>query len=269
MGVSLPSLYQVFFGAMGASGSRVLWAMLASLALGAVHALSPGHGKALVVASLMGSRGSLRRALGLAATVAVTHTGSVFVLALIVVVAHATLLPEQLTPLVTLAVAILTVVFGLDLTRRALRARARGGDPDDGHHHDHAGHDHGTGPGQHSRAGGGHSARGDGLDLSWRYTLSVGVLGGLVPNATALLVVLMAGTFGQAGTGILVVFCYGAGIAAVLAAIGVGSIALRRRGREPGAGGRLQRLVAQLPLVSGLVVVAVGVVLSLQAAIAL
>jgi hypothetical protein len=66
----------------------------------------------------------------------------VLILALIVVVANARLLPAQMTPVIALGVAILTVVFGLDLTRRALGARARG-DPIDDHHHDHASPDHG------------------------------------------------------------------------------------------------------------------------------
>ena len=270
MSVSFPSLYQVFFGALGASGPGVASAMLVSLVLGAVHALSPGHGKSLVVASLMGSRGSLPRACGLAITVAVTHTASVLVLALVVALANASLLPGQLTPFITLGVAILTVAFGIDLTRRAVRARASGGVPDHDHDHDHdhgASHDHGAALIPH-RHGGRHSPGPRGFDLSWRYTLSVGVLGGLVPNATALVVVLMAGTLGQVQTGILVVVCYGVGIASVLAAIGAGSIVLRRRGREAPAG-RLQRLVALLPLASGLLVVAVGVVLSLQAAMSL
>jgi nickel/cobalt transporter (NicO) family protein len=266
--VSLPSLYQVFFGALGGSGTGVMWAMLVSLVLGAVHALSPGHGKALVVASLMGSRGSLRRAFGLAITVAVTHTASVLILALIVVVANARFLPAQLTPLITLGVAILTVVFGVDLTRRAIKARAGSGASDADHHH-HADHDHGTDHTPHEHGHGELATSARGFDLSWRYTLSVGVLGGLVPNATALVVVLMAGTFGQIETGILVVVCYGAGIASVLTAIGVGSIVLRRRGRETGPGDLVQRLVAPLPLISGLIVVAVGVVLSIQAAITL
>lgn len=268
MSLALLSLYQVFLGAMGASGLHVGWVMLASVVLGAAHALSPGHGKTLVVASLMGSRGSLRRAFGLAVTVAVTHTASVLILALIVVVANARLLPAQMTPVIALGVAILTVVFGLDLTRRALGARARG-DPVGDHDHDHASPDHGIDRSPHRDGGAQRSAGGRGYDLSWRYTFSVGVLGGLVPNATALIVVLMAGAFGQIEAGILVVVGYGIGIAAVLAAIGAASIVLRNRGREAGVAGWMQRFVAPLPLVSGLLVVAVGVLLSLQAAMAL
>jgi mannitol-specific phosphotransferase system IIBC component len=55
-------------------------ALLLTFGLGVVHAVSPGHGKTLVVASLLGSQGSLNQVLILAVTVAVTHTAGVLLL---------------------------------------------------------------------------------------------------------------------------------------------------------------------------------------------
>jgi ABC-type nickel/cobalt efflux system permease component RcnA len=66
--------------------------------LGPSTAASPGHGKTLVVASLLGSRGSLGCVLLLAVTVAVTHTLGVLLLAAVVLTVNDSLLPQQITP---------------------------------------------------------------------------------------------------------------------------------------------------------------------------
>ena len=58
----------------------LLFLLLAAFAWGAIHALSPGHGKAMVAAYLVGTRGTPRHALALGATVTFTHTIGVFAL---------------------------------------------------------------------------------------------------------------------------------------------------------------------------------------------
>jgi ABC-type nickel/cobalt efflux system permease component RcnA len=170
---------------VGSSGS-VAAALLVSLLLGAVHGASPGHGKTLVVASLLGSRGSLGRVVLLAITVAVTHTVGVLLLAVVVLTANDSVLPQQITPFITLAADLLVVVFGADLVRRALWARARskgsaGGEHDHSHEHDHPHEYH-------------HPHVPAGLDLTGGYTIStpipdvqvtpdyVGVVEHVVPN---------------------------------------------------------------------------------------
>ena len=47
-----------------------------------MHALSPGHGKTVVGAYLIGSRGTARHALFLGLTVTLVHTAGVFALGL-------------------------------------------------------------------------------------------------------------------------------------------------------------------------------------------
>ena len=49
--------------------------------LGGLHALTPGHGKTLVAAYLVGSRGTVRHATALGAIVTFTHTASVIAIA--------------------------------------------------------------------------------------------------------------------------------------------------------------------------------------------
>jgi ABC-type nickel/cobalt efflux system permease component RcnA len=247
---------------VGSSGS-VAAALLVSLLLGAVHGASPGHGKTLVVASLLGSRGSLGRVLLLAVTVAVTHTVGVLLLAVIVLTANDSLLPNQITPYITLGADILVVLFGADLVRRAVWARSRSketADPlDHAHPHDHD-HPH-VHPHPHIPAG---------LELTRGYTISIGIVGGLVPNGTALVVLLMAIAFHELALGMLLVATFGLGIALVLGAVGVATVIVRHRGGQLTAGsGSFGRAVGLLPLASGLAVLAVGLVLTFTALLAL
>ena len=242
---------------VGSSGS-VIAALLVSLLLGAIHGVSPGHGKTLVVASLLGSRGSVGRVLLLAVTVAVTHTIGVLILAALVLGANDALLPAQLTPYLSLAADILVLLFGADLVRRARWARAASkAGTDHDHDHDHL-HPH---PHPHLPAG---------LELTRGYTVSIGIVGGLAPNGTALVVLLMAIALHQFVIGLLLVLTFGLGIALVMGAVGVATVVVRARGGQlvlPG--GRLGRLVAILPLASGLAVMAVGALLTVAAIVAL
>ncbi len=261
----------------GSSGS-VIAALLVSLLLGAIHGVSPGHGKTLVVASLLGSRGSVGRVLLLAVTVAVTHTVGVLILAALVLGANDALLPAELTPYLSLAADVLVLLFGADLVRRARWARAAskaGADHDHDHDagadhdHDHdagADHDHGA-DADHPHP---HPHLPAGLELTRGYTVSIGIVGGLAPNGTALVVLLMAIALHQFVIGLLLVLTFGLGIALVMGAVGVATVVVRARGGQlvlPG--GRLGRLVAILPLASGLAVMAVGAVLTMAAIAAL
>ncbi len=95
--------------------------LLAAFGWGAVHALSPGHGKAMVAAYLVGTRGTARHAAALGATVTVTHTAGVLLLGVVALTLSAFMLPEQLYPWLNLASGLLVVGVGAAV----LRARAR------------------------------------------------------------------------------------------------------------------------------------------------
>ena len=247
--------------------ARAAAAAFVSFLLGVVHALSPGHGKTLVAAALIGSRGSLRHAVALGLTVAVTHSLGVLLLGFAVLGGADLLLPQQLTLALSLAAALLVVVLGLDLVRRAIR-RPLNLSPHahpPGHGHDHGPEDWAD---QHDDAGVRTDAADEprGFQLSAGYTISIGVVGGLVPSASALIVLLMAVTLDRLALGLLLVAAYGLGIALLLAALGAAIVALRGRAwrrRLPG-GRSLRRLVAVLPLASALAVVAVGMLLTVQ-----
>jgi ABC-type nickel/cobalt efflux system permease component RcnA len=109
----------------------VTGALLLAFVLGAGHALTPGHGKTIVAAYLVGSRGTPRHALILGLTTTITHTAGVFILGLITLFAAHFIVPEQIFPWLELVSGVLVVAIGLLLLRqrggyvlRRLRERA-------------------------------------------------------------------------------------------------------------------------------------------------
>src|ERR1022692_2594859 len=116
--------------------SVMLPGMLAAFAFGAVHALSPGHGKTVVAAYLVGSRGTPRHAIFLGLMVTFTHTISVFALGLVTLYLSRFVLPETITPILG-AISGLTIVWvgGALLYRRTVGRRVP--PPPPGLAHDH------------------------------------------------------------------------------------------------------------------------------------
>ena len=128
---------KVFGDAAAGQGVLVLL-LLAAFGWGAVHALSPGHGKAMVAAYLVGTRGTPRQAVALGAIVTVTHTAGVFALGAVTLALSAYLLPETLYPWLNLVSGLLVVGIGAVVLRANLRRRRA---LRSGHAHGH-GHDH-------------------------------------------------------------------------------------------------------------------------------
>lgn len=238
-------------GSATLSGS--ILALLLSLGLGAAHAVSPGHGKTLVAAYLVGSRSGVRQALILGLTVAITHTAGVFVLGAIILAASERLVPERVLVWLSAAAAALVVALGAWLVGRALGTRgALAAHGRAVHSHDHpAGHRH-----PHP-------------ENPRRGVVLIGLAGGLVPSASALIVLLASLGQGRFGYGVSLIGAFGLGMALVLSGVGIGVVLLRDRARvlavRTRLAPRMERLGAALPLLCGLVVVGVGVVMAVQA----
>ncbi len=212
-----------------AAGRGVLIVLLlTAFAWGAIHALSPGHGKAMVAAYLVGTRGTARHAVALGATVTATHTIGVFALGAVALLLSQYVLPEQLYPWLNLASAALVLVVGGAVLRSRFRAAKH-------HHHHH--HHH---------------------DLSWRGIVGMGTAAGLIPCPSALVVLLGAVAQEEIALGMLLVAAFSAGLAATLTMLG---LAVVRAARLPLPG----RVTAALPTLSALLIVGVGVVLTVQA----
>jgi nickel/cobalt exporter len=102
--------------------SVTLLALLAALVLGAFHAFSPGHGKTIVGAYLIGSRGTARHAAFLGLTVTITHTLGVFVLGFATLVASRFIVPERLFPILSLLSGLIVLGMGMILLAQRWRA---------------------------------------------------------------------------------------------------------------------------------------------------
>jgi nickel/cobalt transporter (NicO) family protein len=119
----------------------ILLGLLVAFGLGAMHALSPGHGKTIVAAYLVGSRGTLKHALFLGSMVTFTHTVSVFLLGLGVLFFQKYVVPDQIIPVLGAVSGLSIVCIGSWLLyQRAKALLATGHKHVHGHHH--AAHDH-------------------------------------------------------------------------------------------------------------------------------
>jgi nickel/cobalt transporter (NicO) family protein len=244
----------------------ILIALAVAFGLGIVHALSPGHGKTIMAAYLVGGRGSTRQAIGLGLAVAVSHTLGVLALAVITIAASSVLPPERLYPILGLASGALVIVIGASLLWSRLRVmRAATGHPHT-HGHDHA-HDH---PHTHATDHGHphphpHPHAPANANISWRGLIALGLSGGLVPSASALILLLGSIAAGAPAYGLVLVAVFGLGMAVVLGGIGFALVHARRLLERRPTAARFGRVAVPLQLATASLVVAFGVLLTSQA----
>jgi ABC-type nickel/cobalt efflux system permease component RcnA len=231
---------------------------------GAAHALTPGHGKAIVAGYLVGTRGRPRHAFLLGATVTATHTAGVFALGFVTLALSQFIVPEQLYPWLTLVSGLLVVAVGGSVLRARVRRRDRGSHEDHDHHHHHHHHGHGAaGDGHHHHGGHDHDHHAHHHDgLTSKGILGVGVAAGLLPCPSALVVLLSAIALHRIGFGLALIVAFSLGLAATITAIGLLAVMARRvfgRVRLDGP------VVRALPAVSALVILGVGLVITAKA----
>jgi nickel/cobalt exporter len=216
----------------------ILASLGAAFFWGMAHALSPGHGKTIVAAYLVGQRGTPWHAAALGLIVTVTHTIGVFALGLITLALSQLIVPEQLYPWLNLVSGLLVVAIGAAVFRsryRHQRAHSHG------HHHHHH-HEHGA-PGRRS-------------------LVAVGISGGLLPCPSALVVLLAAISLHRVAYGMLLIVAFSAGLALSITGIGLVAVFAKRLFRRASFEGRLVRL---LPAASALVILAAGLAMTVRA----
>lgn len=249
----------------GAGSPALPVAMGVALGLGVLHALAPGHGKTVMAAYLVGSRGNLRQAILLGAAVAVSHTVGVLGLGLVTLLGTAAFAPERVFSVLSSISGL--IVTGIGVWMLARWWRNRGGEGH-GHDHDHT-HDHDH---DHDRAhthGGivhSHALPAGWADKSgWKLLASMGLAGGLVPSTSAVVLLLAAVNLGRVPLGILLIVLFGVGMAATLVGVGLGIVGAVRFGVANRFGGRWPgRLQNLLTPIAGLVVFTVGAFLTLR-----
>ena len=229
----------------------------ASTALGALHALTPGHGKALLAGYLVGAKSTPRQAVALGLVVTATHTASVIGIGVLALVAARYVVPGVIVPALELGVGVLVAVLGVRLLRRRWGERPSGttGHGDAGHHahaQDHTHHPSPTGPG---------GAAGS--------VLTMGISGGIVPCPEALAVLLLAVAVHRTALGLGMILAFSAGLAAVLVGLGLFLVTPRLRQwlhRRVPAGSPAGWLI---PLASAAVVAVLGLAMTAKGAGAL
>ena len=258
--------------------SIILFGLLLAFGLGAMHALSPGHGKTVVGAYLVGSRGTPKHALFLGATVTITHTLGVFVLGLITIFASKYILPEKLMPFLSFVSGLMVFFIGISLFKERLfgamgwKSTSHHGignmldnehqllTEDEINEEENLAHTH-----QQARDGLTHSHGGSThthlppANVTWKSLLTLGISGGLLPCPSALVLMLSAINLNRIGYGLILTLVFSVGLATTLTVIG---LAFLYGGRAFG-GSRLgeSRIIKALPVLSALIITCLGAVI--------
>jgi ABC-type nickel/cobalt efflux system permease component RcnA len=245
-------------GKQNLSFGMILMGLAAAFGLGAMHALSPGHGKTIVAAYLVGSRGTFGHAMFLGAMVTFTHTVSVFLLGLGTLFLSKYVQPDRIIPVLSVISGLMIVWIGAVMFWKRLKKLAGGGHhhhkhDHDHHHHDHEhehehahahahAHAHGHDHHQHHDHGhqhdhhhhdhhhhdhdhdhhhgpGGHSHVPEG-EVTMGSLVGLAVSGGMAPCPSALVLLLSAIALGRIAFGLALLTAFSLGLAAVLIAIG-------------------------------------------------
>jgi len=226
-----------------------LLALVVAAGLGAVHALEPGHGKTVVAAYLVGSRGTAWHALVLGLVVTASHTAGVYLLGAVTLYASRYIVPERLYPWLGVASGLTVAGLGIVLFLRRYGGASRR------HSHDHAHDDH-----HHAH---GHQHHHPGADVSLKELVALGVTGGIVPCPAALVVLLSALALGRLGFGLVLIVAFSVGLAAVLIVIGLLVLHARRLMAQWRGKGVL--LTRWLPLTSSAAITVLGLAIAAQA----
>ncbi len=238
--------------------STVLAALLVAAMLGAFHALTPGHGKTVVGAYLVGSQGTARHAVFLGLVVTATHTLGVYALGLATLAASTWIVPERLFPWISMISGLLVVAVGARLVVTRLATALHDDEHAHGqHHHHHHQHD------DHDHAADGHTHLPPaGTPVTLGSLLALGISGGLLPCPSALVVMLGAIAVGRTAFGLALIVAFSAGLAAVLTAIGLVLVYARGLFERLPLDGRFARFA---PVASALVISLAGLAVVAEA----
>jgi nickel/cobalt exporter len=226
----------------------ILASLLAALFWGAAHALSPGHGKTIVTAYLIGRRGTPRDAVALGAIVTVTHTLGVFGLGLVTLLLSQWIVPDRLYPWLNLVAGASVVLIGCAV----LRARARDWLHERAHRRGSA-HSHSHAHGHEHVPEAGRGVRG---------LLAVGISGGILPCPSALVVLLAAISLHRTGFGLILIVAFSTGLALSITGVGLLAVLAKKAFARRNLDGLVFRA---LPIASSLVILAAGLAMTARA----
>jgi ABC-type nickel/cobalt efflux system permease component RcnA len=231
-----------------------LLTLLLATVLGGAHALTPGHGKTVVAAYLVGSRGTIKHAIALGGMVTFTHTASVIVLGMVILLLSNTIATSAILPILEFASALLILLLGCQLLWQRWKAHKTDINHEHKHVHNHAhshAHDH-----EHQHDSPHTHTHNLPHQISMRNLAMLAVSGGIVPCPEALGILLLAISINRIGFGLGLIVAFSLGLALVLIAMGVMLVSSKRLfTRISGVGAPLQRW---LPLGSAMVITLLG-----------
>lgn len=266
---------------------ELLFFIASSFWAGAAHAATPGHGKTIAAAYIVGARGKPIDAVILGIFVTLSHVSGIVLVGVLASLGSTWLRPQRIEAYLAAAVGILVIVLGLWMlwAQRDLVALAMGeaGESGDGtnradaharvHGHDHAHHDHphNHGHGQHEPVvwhshgfGKVHAHR---LDVvaenrpKLPVLLALGVAGGLLPDPAALALLLGALSSGKVMLGLITVLVFSLGFAATLVVVGIVAAKVGEKVLDWLA----SIWMIRLQIATSLLIVGMGVVLTVRA----
>ncbi len=238
-------------------------AALIAMGLGGLHALEPGHGKTIVAAYLVGSRGTARHAALLGLIVTAAHTMGVFALGAITLYASRYIVPEQLYPWLGVFSGLIIAGLGGYMLLRRLTGTAT----------DHS-HLPGEGPGHWFslkrpqqtpiiESKGTQSANLPTRSVSLTQLFALGITGGIIPCPAALIVLLSAFALHRIALGFFLIVAFSFGLAAVLIGFGTMMVYARRFMTNLQVDGPLTK--RWLPVASSTFIMVLGCVVAFQA----
>lgn len=235
--------------------------LLFAIIIGAFHSLSPGHGKALIGAYIIGTRGTVADAVTLGIVTAASHTISVLILGVILLIAFNSVVPDNIASYLNVISGIIIVIIGIYLLRRRFR-EMRSSTHSHEHHLSHDDHEH-----THNDHAHGHDHQHISMESIQKNSLwtnvMMGISGGMVPCPTALVVLFLAISLKKLALGLILIVFFSFGLAATLTTLGIlfakGSKLINRYDNN--------RIVARLPVISAGIIVVLGVVIFIRALI--
>ena len=270
---------------------ELLFFIASSFWAGAAHAATPGHGKTIAAAYIVGARGKPIDAVILGIFVTLSHVSGIVLIGVLASLGSVWLQPEPTEIYPAVVVGSLVIVLGLWMlwTQRELVALAMGEayQPADATHradarardqeHDHAHHDHPHSHG-HAHGNGRHEpvvwhSHGFGKVHAHRLDvvaenrpklpvlLALGVAGGLLPDPAALALLLGALSSGKVMLGVITVLVFSLGFAATLVVVGIVAAKVGEKVLD-----WLESIwMVRLQIATSLLIVGMGVVLTIRA----
>jgi nickel/cobalt transporter (NicO) family protein len=221
------------------SAAAIFLSLLLAFGLGAVHALTPGHGKTLMVAYLVGTPGRVGQAAAVGAAVSLMHTASVLGIGVLVLWVQTAFEPEQAYRWLGLLAGVVAFALGAGLLQTRLRARNAHREHEPDHFHEPPA----------------------GSLMSRKGLAAIAVSGGILPSPAALLVLLAAVALHRVAFGLSLIAAFSVGLATTLVVLGI----LATRLRDVVAQRFHGRVATFIPVLSAGAILVAGVILTIRA----